>query len=396
MKRADQSGMEVEHGSGVTEEESATDDAKNPGSPPTSPPRKEQSYFSKLVNKAYARVQESAEEGANFGRAAVRTTGRSKSGDRASGETAGAGADSTYVDGVASAVGTILGLGVGLLKASVGVPLDMSREKSRKSFLKGLKTWAPREIKRALEAPPAFPAEQAVRVVAIRHGHGYHNDLGGLMSPINADPHLTSLGREEAELSQEALRNIPFDLVIVSPFTRTLETAYLVLGKERASMLPTIVEPLAAEHNGGQWNDDDLNAATSVVARGDHGSPGTELARRFPVDKFPQYANAFSQLPKDWWTHGQELGFESKASFTERSIKLRLALGKLSMDVGNEALKARPRLIALVSHGGILTKSFGNADGSKGEKFKNCEFRVFDVSAQGEFKRPLTETELSA
>ena len=345
----------------------------------SAPPNKKSkpNYFSKLLTNAVSRVQTSTVEGGNFGRAAMQSGG---SADKSSGGTSGA-----YV---ASIVGSVFGVGIGLVKAGLGVPLDITRERSRGKFMKGLEEWAPREMDRITQAPPAFADKRCVRVVAIRHGHGYHNDLGGLMSPLSRDPWLTSLGREEAHLSCNVLKEVPFSLAVVSPFTRTLETASIILGADRAKNLPTVLQPLAAEHNGGKWNDDDLNAATSYVARGDHGSPMEELNKRFPSNDFPQYGG-FNELPNKWWHYGQEGGFESHASFTSRAKALREYLGSLNesdLVARKKGSGEHPPIIALVSHGGILSKAFGGKGSAK--KFKNCEFRVFDIAADGAFRRP--------
>ena len=44
-------------------------------------------------------------------------------------------------------------------------------------------------------------------------------------------------------------------------------------------------------------------------------------------------------------------------------------------------------VIALVAHGGILTKAF-TQDGQNVKKFNNCEFRIFDIDKDGNFKSP--------
>ena len=76
--------------------------------------------------------------------------------------------------------------------------------------------------------------------------------------------------------------NITFDALVVSPFTRTLETAAILCESQtNKTGMTTVVTPLAAEHNGGKWRDDDMNKATSLVARGDHGSNKEILLERF-------------------------------------------------------------------------------------------------------------------
>ena len=290
---------------------------------------------------------------------------------------------------VGSVTGEVAGVGYGLIKAGLGVPLDIVRDNSRHSFLKDLEKYGPREIEKLLLAPPAFENKKTVRVIAIRHGHAHHNDMGGLMSPFKRDPYLTSLGREEATITSTVLSNanVTFDKLVVSPFTRTLETAAIISGSQlNKEQMPTIVSPLAAEHNGGKWKDDDMNKATSVVARGDHGSNKDKLLERFPPATFPQYAESINNLPPRWWAHNQESGFESYDSYTERSILLRKWIGQSYASDGTEDGGKRP-VIALVAHGGILTKTF-TAEGENVKKFNNCEFRIFDLDEEGNFRPP--------
>ena len=108
-------------------------------------------------------------------------------------------------------------------------------------------------------------------------------------------------------------------------------------------MTATVVT-LPAEHNGGQWQDDKLNAATVVIARGDHGSNGEVLVERFPLQSIHS-----TQAFRSSRTTGGVMGglmVESHQSFIDRAERLRTWLGTFS--------SSTMPIIALVSHGGIL------------------------------------------
>merc|ERR1712196_508705 len=111
---------------------------------------------------------------------------------------------------------------------------------------------------------------------------GHHNGLGGALSTFNRDATLNKVGIAEATAVGEELERMgiteTFDLIVVSPFTRTLETAAFMLGS-RARSLPTVVQPLCAEHT----------LARSTMQQGDRGSTAEELQAIFPTEQFPQY-----------------------------------------------------------------------------------------------------------
>merc|ERR1719443_1791935 len=73
------------------------------------------------------------------------------------------------------------------------------------------------------------PTQGATRVLALRHAKGWHNCLGGAASVLHRDADLSSLGRRQASMARDLLLHSGasdvLDLVVVSPFTRTLETA---------------------------------------------------------------------------------------------------------------------------------------------------------------------------
>eukprot|EP00944_MAST-04C_sp_MAST-4C-sp1_P004353 g4353.t1 len=365
-----------------------SDDANNSAAlAPEARSSKSSNLFSRLVNKAVQRVSESVDNGRRIGKGIVdNNLVTNSSNSNNPGAVRQSSSAYNFFSLVGTVTGEVAGVGVGLLKAGLGVPLDLVRDSSRASFLKDLEKYGKIELEKLALSPPAFGDKMCVRVIAIRHGHAHHNDMGGLMSPFKRDPYLTSLGREEAHITSKVLSNanITFDALVVSPFTRTLETAAILCGSQtNKTGMATVVTPLAAEHNGGKWRDDEMNKATSLVARGDHGSNKEILLERFPENLFPQYAKSIKGLPRRWWAHGQENGFESYDSYTTRALTLRKWIGETYASDG----KGKVPVIALVAHGGILTKAF-TQDGQNVKKFNNCEFRIFDIDKDGNFKSP--------
>ena len=66
-----------------------------------------------------------------------------------------------------------------------------------------------------------------------------------------------------------------------------------------------------------------------------------------------------------------------------KALTLRKWIGETYASDG----KGKVPVIALVAHGGILTKAF-TQDGQNVKKFNNCEFRIFDIDKDGNFKSP--------
>ena len=65
----------------------------------------------------------------------------------------------------------------------------------------------------------------------IRHGQGEHNPrknplaLGFVPAMLRRDARLTGKGRKQAEALNEPMHSLPFELIVVSPLTRTIQTA---------------------------------------------------------------------------------------------------------------------------------------------------------------------------
>lgn len=162
------------------------------------------------------------------------------------------------------------------------------------------------------------------RIVCIRHGQSTFNaahKLGG-GDPGLLDARLTEMGQAQARAARDRLRAIPFELVVVSPLTRAIQTAAILFG-DHPTQPRVLVEVL---HRECQESSCDVGRAAS------------EIAAEFPhLD--------VGHLPEVWWhaEPGCEVGgypVEPRPLFDARVAAFR------------EWLRARPeRTIAVVGHG---------------------------------------------
>jgi broad specificity phosphatase PhoE len=117
----------------------------------------------------------------------------------------------------------------------------------------------------------------------LRHGQSYFNlhFSATRVDPGIEDPELTPLGWQQADAAARTLAELPLTRIIVSPYTRALQTAEPVRARSAApvEILPEIRE----------------RAAFAC----DIGSPPGVLAARFPH-------HDFSRLPQHWWHDGVE------------------------------------------------------------------------------------------
>jgi len=130
----------------------------------------------------------------------------------------------------------------------------------------------------------------------LRHGQSYFNlhFNATRVDPGIHDPELTPLGLEQAATAARQLANAELTHIIISPFTRALQTAQPVLALHR---VPVRIMPEVREQ-----------AAFSC----DIGSPPEVLASRFPQ-------HDFAHLPLQWW-HG---GIETAEETSERANAFR-------------------------------------------------------------------------
>jgi hypothetical protein len=179
------------------------------------------------------------------------------------------------------------------------------REDKMEEFLAGLTTgWGRRELAALVTEEPPRPQ---IRVLTVRHGMGHHNDMHGGLSLFNRDASLNHVGVSQAEAAGAVLAASghfdKLDLVVVSPFRRTLETAahMLLAAQDSGHSIRTVVHPLAAEHT----------LLRSGLQQGDRGSTAEQLRKLFPATDYPQYD--FEEINRycaargledgKWWHH---------------------------------------------------------------------------------------------
>jgi probable phosphoglycerate mutase len=67
-----------------------------------------------------------------------------------------------------------------------------------------------------------------MKLYVMRHGRTNYNDLGLCNDDPNADVYLSAIGKQQAQLAAEQLRDVRLDRIIVSPLPRTRQTAEIV------------------------------------------------------------------------------------------------------------------------------------------------------------------------
>jgi broad specificity phosphatase PhoE len=115
-------------------------------------------------------------------------------------------------------------------------------------------------------------------MILLRHGQSEFNlhFTATRKDPGIIDARLTDLGRAQARHAAEALAGQPIRRIIVSPYSRTLQTAAPVAAALR---VPVFVNPIVGER---------------CAFACDIGSPRTELERAWP-------AIDFSHIDEIWW-----------------------------------------------------------------------------------------------
>jgi len=189
---------------------------------------------------------------------------------------------------------------------------------------------------------------ETTRIICIRHGESTFNAahrLGG-GDPGHRDARLTPRGQAQAREARQRLTDIPFELVVVSPLTRAIETAAIVFG-EHPNQPRVLVEVL---HRECQESSCDVGRATS------------EIAAEFPhLD--------VGHLPEIWWhaEPGCEVGgypVEPRHLFDARVAGFR------------DWLRTRPEsTIAVVGHGTFFYHLTGTF-------LENCATIELDLAAE--------------
>ncbi|HUT49336.1 MAG TPA: histidine phosphatase family protein [Alphaproteobacteria bacterium] len=171
-------------------------------------------------------------------------------------------------------------------------------------------------------------------MILIRHGQSEFNVVYGetRQDPGIEDPKLTDTGRAQARALGPVLRALGVARLLVSPYTRTLETAALL---RESHDVPVTIEPIVRER-----------AAFSC----DVGSPRDALAARWPE-------HIFDHLDDIWWSEHEE----SDASLRARGHSFRRTVAR---DGGWHD-------IAVVTHWGFIKALTGLTVG-------NCVMVRFD------------------
>jgi broad specificity phosphatase PhoE len=118
----------------------------------------------------------------------------------------------------------------------------------------------------------------------LRHGQSLFNAAftETRKDPGIEDPELTELGHAQAEAAARALAAKTISRVIISPYTRALQTAAPILAVHDKV-------PVRVMH--------EVRERTAFVC--DIGSTASVLAARFP-------AHEFGHLPEQWWPDGDD------------------------------------------------------------------------------------------
>lgn len=189
----------------------------------------------------------------------------------------------------------------------------------------------------------------------IRHGQGQHNPrnnplaLGFIPKMFKRDAKLTGKGRAQAAALQVPMHSLPFELILVSPLSRTIETATAAFAGHST---PKRLCHLMCER---------------TTMRSDLGVKKSELLK-----KHPQLANkaewqGFEEMPEEYWP---PLMGPGKAA--EQEVEGRVAEFK-------RYLLAQPELcFACVGHSAFF-RTFTGME----EKLENAEPTWFILRSDG-------------
>ncbi|KUI66290.1 hypothetical protein VM1G_02203 [Cytospora mali] len=205
----------------------------------------------------------------------------------------------------------------------------------------------------AIEETPGTEApDQQHTITLLRHGHAWNNMISGF--PCR-DPILTERGRSQAA----AVRlSRPPDLIVVSPLTRTLETAIIAFGHlfrdpNGPNSIPVQVWPDLRECGDRPFNQSRTRA---------------QLEARYPFLDFSECSR--SGLYGDY----------NERRGHRRARRVRRRLMELSRTYGH---------IVVVSHQGFIHRLNGGSG-----RYRNCEcwsYRVgvdFSITGDGELAPP--------
>jgi len=250
-----------------------------------------------------------------------------------------------------------------------------------------------------------FLASRTKKVHFIRHAEGFHNvathetgdntcllrgDKPAAEHPLY-DSRLTAVGIDQAEKLKDILARRPsggrsftnFDLVVVSPLTRTCETARHIFGRARAPGTPAFLDPGQAPVNSPEFAAGIAVPAPRIMVReecrerwGHYVCDGRRSIKDISAE-FPDFD--FSKVRHDedaFYTDSRE----SDDHCCERAVKFL------------EWLNSRPeKCIAVVTHSSFLRHLFGQFGDSLQSRDKdvlqrmagNCELRSLVLCSHG-------------
>jgi broad specificity phosphatase PhoE len=168
-------------------------------------------------------------------------------------------------------------------------------------------------------------------MILLRHGQSEFNVAftATRRDPGIKDPKLTPLGHQQAAAAAQALKSERISRIIVSPYTRALQTAAVVAD---ALDVPVTVNPTVRER-------------FAFVC--DIGTPCTELARAWPQ-------HDFSTIEEVWWPPEEE----PADSIIDRAALFRHALG---LHPGDDRHSHRQRRVAALRSDGSSAARAGLA-----------------------------------
>jgi len=164
----------------------------------------------------------------------------------------------------------------------------------------------------------------------LRHGQSEYQATYDTtrVDPGIEDPRLTELGRAQVRTAAEAVRPLEVDLIVASPFTRTLDTA---LGVAEDGAVPVVVDAMVRER---------LSDSSDV------GRHASVLAREYPMLDV-------AHLEEAWWTGGGVLDAAGVLVEPHAHMATRV-------DASLEWLRNREeRSVLLVSHLGFIRSLSG-------------------------------------
>ena len=177
-------------------------------------------------------------------------------------------------------------------------------------------------------------------IYLIRHAQSAFNALydSNKPDPMIFDAPITELGETQARQARNEVEKLDINNLIVSPFTRTLQTAQLIF----ENRLPFQINAAVREQ---------------LVNSCDVGSPPHKLAKDFP------HLN-FSHLDECWWHDGEK---DHRGISVEPEEVLMERANKFAEYIKRESIHST----AIVSHGNFIRALTGI-------KPKNCEVIEFD------------------